>query len=419
MNIDLKKIVAQNRCGKPIAMPSFCTANDRVLQIIAHFAAQNRLPALIEATCNQVNQFGGYTGRTPADYASSIRKIVSDAGMPAKNLILGGDHLGPNPWRHLDADNAMQNAKVLVKDYVEAGFTKLHLDTSMACGQEPTPSFELVAKRSAELCVVAEKFAPDASMLIYVIGTEVPAPGGKSDDSSGIQVTTPDGLAETIVTHQAAFGAAGVPQGIEKTIAVVVHSGVDFSHDNIFRYDRAKVADLTAAIKGYENFGFEAHSTDYQSTRDLLHLVTDHSVILKVGPELTFRFREGVIALDQIEAELSFSFPASIRTSILQVMAEEPAYWKNHYSGSDDHIEFLKIYSFSDRIRYYWDRPAVLAALEQLIVNLASVGVTSALASQYGMTFPVANARLHPNEIISQRVQTTVERYYRAGGWIK
>lgn len=419
MSIDLKNLVAKNRSGTPTALPSFCTANAQVLRDILRFATDNQLPALIEATCNQVNQFGGYTGKKPADFAASLRKMAQDSGLPLGNLILGGDHLGPNPWRHLPANDAMDHAKTLVKDYVEAGFTKIHLDASMACGAEQPPSFELVAQRSAELCVIAEKYAPDASALSYVIGTEVPVPGGESDDMSGIQVTTPNRLADTIETHRAAFAAAGVPQGIDKAIAVVVQPGVDFSHEGLFDYDRPKAADLTAAIQSHDGFAFEAHSTDYQSTENLSHLVADHSVILKVGPELTFRFREGVMALDLIEAALNITAPAAVRSAVLHAMAQDPADWQNYYQGPDEHVAFLKIYSFSDRIRYYWDRPQVSAALEKLYANITAAGVPSAMASQFGVTFPLTQTTLHPRELISQRVATTVARYYQAGQWLQ
>ena len=418
MSVELKNIVTENRSGRPTALPSFCTANTHVLREITRYAAEHGLPALIEATCNQVNQFGGYTGLRPADYAASIRRMAEAAGMSSGNLILGGDHLGPNPWRHLPADEAMEHAKALVKDYVEAGFTKIHLDASMTCGGEPTPSFELVAQRSAELCVVAESHAPDPSALSYVIGTEVPVPGGESDDMSGISVTTPERLTETIETHRLAFGAAGVPQGIEKAIAVVVQPGVDFSHEGVFHYDRAKAAGLTDAIQSHDGIAFEAHSTDYQSTENLSHLVADHSVILKVGPELTFRFREGVMALDQIEGALNLPNPAAIKAAVLKAMDDAPDDWENYYQGSEDQIEYLKLYSLSDRIRYYWDRPNVSAAFDQLIANLNVARITVPMASQYGVTFPVGREEVDPVELISQRIATTIARYYRACKWI-
>ena len=65
------------------------------------------LPLLIEATCNQVNQDGGYTGMTPADFRRFVEGIAARTGFPADRLMLGGDHLGPNPWKSLPADQAM------------------------------------------------------------------------------------------------------------------------------------------------------------------------------------------------------------------------------------------------------------------------------------------------------------------------
>lgn len=417
MTISLRNIVAQNLAADPKALPSFCTANARVLKEIVTFCAANDLPVLIEATCNQVNQLGGYTGQTPKDFVKTVKGLATEAGLSHEKLILGGDHLGPNPWRSLPATEAMARAKVLVKDYVEAGFTKIHLDASMACGSEETPSFELVAQRSAELCLVAERHAPDASRLSYVIGTEVPVPGGESDDMSGIQITTPDRLRDTVETHKAAFAAAGVPQGIEKAIAVVVQPGVDFSHDSIIHYDRPKAADLAKAIHDHPGLAFEAHSTDYQSTGNLSDLVSDHSVILKVGPEITFRFREGVMALDQIEAALNLPHPASVKSAILQAMEEDPSDWQVYYRGPRDLVDHLKLYSFSDRIRYYWDRDIVSDALALLFKNLGSKGISATVASQFGINFPIPTAKVQPDDLIAERVQATVSRYYQACRW--
>ena len=48
--------------------------------------------------------------------------------------MLGGDHLGPYVWRAEPADEAMAKARDLVRDYVAAGYTKIHLDASMRLG---------------------------------------------------------------------------------------------------------------------------------------------------------------------------------------------------------------------------------------------------------------------------------------------
>jgi D-tagatose-1,6-bisphosphate aldolase subunit GatZ/KbaZ len=246
----------------------------------------------------------------------------------------------------------------------------------------------------------------------------VPVPGGEAGDMAGIQVTTAARLDETIATHRAAFVARGVPQGMERAIAVVVQPGVDFSHAAVFHYDRARAAGLTTAIGAHDGLGFEAHSTDYQSTEALAALVADRSVVLKVGPEITFRVREGIVALDRIEAVLNLPDAARTVDAVLAAMDREPADWDRYYQGPAEAVRMLQLYSYSDRIRYYWDRPAVAAALRKLIDNLAIAGLPAALATQYGIAFPLAADRVAPQEMIAQRVETTAERYYRACGWL-
>lgn len=354
----------------------------------------------------------------PADFAKLVRGLAEKPGVPHSRLILGGDHLGPNPWKHLPAEDSILKVKALVKDYVEAGFTKIHLDASMACSKEETPSFDKVAKRAAALCVVAEIHAPDPKSLSYVIGTEVPVPGGEIDDMSRIQVTSPDRLRETVETHKAAFAKAGVPQGMERAVAVVVQPGVDFPHNDVIAYSRHDAAALTQAIKAFDGPAFEAHSTDYQQTVHLRKLVSDHSAILKVGPEITFRFREALVALDEIEKLLALKECASVTSAVLHAMDDNPTDWKGYYLGTADEVEMLKLFSTSDRIRCYWDNPQVRAALVRLIMNLRSIGIPSAIASQFGMRDAAGMLDDDSVDLIGDRVQRAIERYYRASGWL-
>ena len=92
---------------------------------------------LIEATCNQVNHQGGYTGLTPEAFRDELYRIAERVGSLAASVFLGGDHLGPNPWRHLPAEAALAQAEIMVAGYVAAGYQKIHLDTSMGCKGEP------------------------------------------------------------------------------------------------------------------------------------------------------------------------------------------------------------------------------------------------------------------------------------------
>ena len=84
--------------------------------------------------------------------------IAERVGLPRDRILLGGDHLGPNAWQALPAEEAMARAEVMIADYVCAGFRKIHLDCSMSCADDPVPlSDETVARRAARLCAVAER----------------------------------------------------------------------------------------------------------------------------------------------------------------------------------------------------------------------------------------------------------------------
>src|SRR5580658_6653441 len=105
---------------------SVCSAHPLVIRAAAEQAVGERGLLLIEATRNQVNQDGGYTGMRPADFRAFLRKIAARASFPEDRLLLGGDHLGPHPWRKLPAEQAMVKAEVMIAEYAKVGFGKIH-----------------------------------------------------------------------------------------------------------------------------------------------------------------------------------------------------------------------------------------------------------------------------------------------------
>lgn len=412
----IKDLIARNRAGEAIGLPCFCTANEHVLRAVLAHAKQTELPTVIEATCNQVNQDGGYTGMTAADFMAWLRRLASDAGVPMTQLILGGDHLGPNVWRNEPIDIAMEKSRELVKSYVQAGFGKIHLDTSMACGGEPNPTFEQIAERAADLCAVAEKYAPDPSELCYIIGTEVPIPGGETDEPNVLDVTSIDRYRATIDTHHAAFMARGLQEAWARIVSVVTQPGVDFGHTSVYPFAAEKAAPLCAAILADDGLTFEAHSTDYQSTAALAALVENHFFFLKVGPELTFRFREAIWALAEIEAHLDIASPSRIREIMIQRMTDRPDFWSAYYKGTDPEVARLRVYSYSDRIRYYWTDPAVSGALSRLLQNLSGLPLPETLVSQSFMGAEFGEIPTTPNDLIEGHVLRCVSRYFKAAG---
>src|SRR5579875_310069 len=175
----LQQYLAKRRSGVPAGIYSVCSAHPWVIRAAAEQAVDDGTLLLVEATSNQVNQFGGYTGMRPKEFQQFVWEHVHAAGLDTARLILGGDHLGPNPWRNLTAPEAMDHAVDMVTEYVRAGFTKIHLDASMSCAGDPAvlPD-EVVAARAARLCAAAEQARTEDQPLLYVIGTEVPVPGG-------------------------------------------------------------------------------------------------------------------------------------------------------------------------------------------------------------------------------------------------
>ncbi len=424
----IQRIVAENRKGRALGITSVCSAHPWVLEAALAQALEDGGPALIESTSNQVNQFGGYTGMTPAQFADDLRSLADRMGLPSERVVLGGDHLGPYPWRKRPAGDAMEYAKKMVRDYVLAGYTKIHLDASMPCTDDPPGALDLAvaAQRAAELCRAAEEAAselpPGSPAPLYVIGTEVPVPGGEQLESGAPAVTKIDAAEATVRAHEAAFAAIKRAEAIERVIGLVVQPGVEFGSSVVFGYDRVRAAALSAKLPERPELVYEAHSTDYQTAGALREMVEDHFAILKVGPWLTFAMREAVFALSMIEKEWlggNRSVRLSrVREALEDAMQNEPAHWKDYYKGTEEELRFARLYSYSDRCRYYWPDSTVKAELDVLIGNLTRNALPPALLSQFlpSQYEAVRNGTLipEPAALIKDRVRDVLRVYSSA-----
>lgn len=396
----IKEIVTRYKEGENIGIVSVCCSNKYVIEAAMERLRDKDTHLLIESTANQVDQFGGYTGMTPKDFVNYIYDLSEKNNFPKERIILGGDHLGPLTWTKLDPEQAMENSKVLIREYVLAGFTKIHLDTSMPIkGDMENGNFndDLIADRAATLCGVAEnaysellETNEDAIHPVYVIGSEVPIPGGaqvEEEEEEGISVTKVVNFKNTIDTFKDAFEKHGVGSSWEYVVGVVVQPGVEFGSEQVWGYDREAASELSTALTDYPELAFEAHSTDYQTPKALKEMVEDGYIILKVGPALTYGFREGAFALDSMEKELlkyNPDFEISRFRDILEFsMIKNPSNWKNHYSGSNEKVKIDRIFGLSDRCRYYLPQEEVNFALEKLMDNLSKIEIPLTLVSQY------------------------------------
>jgi D-tagatose-1,6-bisphosphate aldolase subunit GatZ/KbaZ len=355
-----------------------------VIEAALRQAAALGKATLIEATCNQVNHLGGYTGMTPENFRDAVHALAARVGLPADEVVLGGDHLGPNPWKNLPAEEALRRSEAMVAAYVEAGFAKIHLDTSMACADDVVPlPKELIAARAARLAAVAEAAAAKRGLFPwYVIGTEVPIPGGAHEAIDGLAVTHAEAAINTVAIHRKAFDAVGVGNAFERVIALVVQPGIEFGSANVIAYVRQRAAALSAALASLPGLVFEAHSTDYQSLANLRALVEDGFAILKVGPGLTFAMREALYGLDAIGQVINPAAPSLMR-EMENLMVAEPGHWTGYYDGSETAQRINRHFSYSDRIRYYWPSPTAEAAVERLLTRLGAIDIPETLISQY------------------------------------
>lgn len=419
MKVELNQLAALRRGGRPHGMTSVCSAHPLVLRAALRHGRKTDAAVLIEATCNQVNHRGGYTGMTPADFAELVMKIAGETSCPPDQIVLGGDHLGPNPWRDRPAQEALAEAEKMVAAYVAAGFRKIHLDTSMGCQGEPIAlDDEGTADRAVRLARVAEETARDTGgkMPVYVIGTEVPPPGGADHTLTAITPTSPIAAHRTIEVHRTTFRKANLQDAFSRVIGVVVQPGVEFGNRNVIFYDREKAKDLVHLLDEEPQFVFEAHSTDYQGPKPLGELVEDGFGILKVGPELTFVLREALYALDLIATDLLPGYGhRPLYAALERLMLANPENWDRHYDGNEAEKRFLRHNSLSDRIRYYWAMPEAQAAVDRLLGTLSGRIVPLPLFRQHmpgAESF--ADAPLDPGEIVIRRVEQILNQYHRA-----
>ncbi len=143
----MKTLIARHKAGEHIGICSVCSAHPLVIEAALAFDRNSTRKVLIEATSNPVNQFGGYTGMTPADFREFVLRLPIKSDLLVSVLFsaatiwdqtAGSKKCGCGDGKSVE----------LVKAYVRAGFSKIHLDASMSCADDSIPlAPETVAER--------------------------------------------------------------------------------------------------------------------------------------------------------------------------------------------------------------------------------------------------------------------------------
>jgi D-tagatose-1,6-bisphosphate aldolase subunit GatZ/KbaZ len=222
-------------------------------------------------------------------------------------------------------------------------------------------------------------------------------------------VTSPAAAQRTLEVHRQAFASEGLAAAWNRVLAMVVQPGVEFDHDSVVEYDAEKARNLVAWRRDARvPQVFEAHSTDYQLSEAYKSLVKDSFSILKVGPALTFALREALYALADIEQQLVLTAEQSRLASVVEeAMLQEPGSWQPYYHGDSAEQKRLRVYSYSDRMRYYWHTPRIAQAVDKLILNLEGVGIPETMLSRY---MPEQYMRVRDRLIKNEPVSLVVDK---------
>lgn len=418
----LRDIITRNRSGQRVAIASVCSAQADVLKASLLRAEALDQPLVIEATSNQVNQFGGYTGMQPVDFVQFVQNIANEAQVDLARITLGGDHLGPQAWRSEPAESAMAKARDLVSAYVKAGFGKIHLDCSEGCSGEPAQLDDAVAaERAADLAKVCLDAAQNPDDLLFVIGTEVPPPGGaRADDHGDIVATTPSAAHATFAAHIEAFAAAGLAEFTHLIGGLVVQPGVEFTPMTVHHLPEGRDPGLLAAISGWPNVCLEAHSTDYQQPDAYGRLADMGFAFQKVGPALTFAYRQALYGLDTLRQLRGGDSGAGLATVMEDLMIRDPGFWRGHYHGTGDDLRVMRHFGLADRIRYYWPRPEARAAVDALFDRLGGAKLPDPLLWQVFDAATLERAEAlrpaydgdHPRALVAAAIQIALDPYF-------
>ena len=328
---------------KQKALPSFCTANFDVIESIFYYCNLNKLPCLIECTSNQVNQEGGYSNHTPKTFVKKINKLKKKIRLNQSQLFLGGDHLGPLPWKNSSSKIALNNSINLINKFLNKKFDKIHIDTSIKCKNDRLINSKKIFNRTLKI-LNSTSIKKKINNIFLIIGTEVPLSG--SDDNKNIIITH----LKQIQNESLRFIKFLNDQKFKrKKFGLVVEPGMKYMNSSI-KKPLLKTFFKKREFSVKNNFVFEAHSTDYQPLKILNKLVDNNFKFLKVGPELTYNYSRALYLMNNIEKKFYKKKESEIKKNILLSMRQNKKYWKDYYNNRDNK---LLLNSKLDRSRYY------------------------------------------------------------------
>jgi len=400
------------RIIKDKALPSFCTSNIDVLNSILFFCHIKKLPCLIECTSNQVNQNGGYTNKNPKIFINEILNISKKINFDKNKLFLGGDHLGPLPWKNKNKDLAIKKSIVLIENFLKEEFCKIHIDTSIKCKDDKYINNEIIFDRTSKI-LSHPKIKKKIKNKFIIIGTEVPLSG--SGDTEKVVVTKQKQIEDEVRKFRDILKSLKIKN---KLFGLVVEPGMKYNHSSILKPNLSSFSKKKKLSKK-NNFVYEAHSTDYQSQLILKKLVKNNFKFLKVGPELTYNYSRSLFLMHNIEKKIYKKNDSNIKNILIASMKKKNKYWKNYYEKKNPK---LLIHSKLDRMRYYFNIKSVESSVKILKKNINQLNIKkikSLLSSDMKKEFLFYNKKNLSNYDIIKLIfiSKSLKKYFKACGF--
>ncbi len=347
---------------KSKALPSFCTSNLDVIRLAILYCKLRNYPILIESTSSQVNQHKGYSGKNPKNFFNSVNNIAKKLKYQ-KKLYIGGDHLGPLPWKNKNSKLGIKNSIKLINDCLKSNYSKIHIDTSIKCSDDTKLTSEEIFSRTK---IILNKIKKNKKLrkIFLIIGTEVPLSGG--NDKSKIKLTSKAQIIEEVKKFKNILKSINL---MNKTFGLVIEPGMKFM-DYKIQIPKFKNFKNKQKLSKKNKFVYEAHSTDYQPKSSLKKLVNNNFKFLKVGPELTYNYCRSLFLMEKIERSYQFPISSNFEKKIMNTMQKNKKYWKNYYSGNKRKLNNLLLNSKLDRMRYYLNVQNITKSIDLLRKNI-------------------------------------------------
>ena len=371
-----------------------CPNSTAVIRASFRAAKRNNAPIYFAATLNQIDNDGGYTGMTQAEF-TKLLQFEQERVNYTGTTIVAIDHGGPwlkdkqrvEKW---STEDAMQGVKESFEAAVAAGYDLIHVDPTVDINVPAgeTIDIRVVAARTVELIAHVEKFRREGGYapISYEVGTEE-VHGGLADES------TFDTFIEELKKGLAQVNLVDVwPCFIVGKVGTDLHTTV--FDPEVARKLTSKVRPLGSYIKG--------HYTDGVSNPEEYPLTGMGAA--NVGPEFTIGEYEALAELEEVENRLNAEGKVAIKSNIIATLTRlvrDSGRWLKWLQPEEQCLAFeqladeRRLWLVQTGCRYIWQHPEALAARAQLFANLGRVGIDA-------------------EEVVLGRIERDMDKYFVA-----